>query len=90
MGKGADGIVERRRLQQEYLVIQKKKKETLPQFFESPGELNVDFLLYMEHHDPESQLIDAVLNYHEVAYRRVSIVFVSNLTFCVERQPFVP
>ena len=71
MGTGPDAIVKRRQLHQNYLNIQKQKKDTLPQFYQSPADLVVDFILYMEHHNVESQLIDAVLNYHEVAYKRV-------------------
>lgn len=71
MGKGVDAIAERRRLQQQYLDIQKKKREAVPQFYESPGDLVVEFNLYYEHHQQESQLVDAILNFHEVAYKRV-------------------
>lgn len=71
MGKGVDAMVEKRRRQSSYLEIQKKKKESIPQYFESPGEVTVDFMLYMEHFDQESNLIDAVLNYYEIAYKKV-------------------
>jgi len=70
MGKGVDAMVEKRRRQSSYLEIQKKKKESIPQYFESPGEVTVDFMLYMEHFDQESNLIDAVLNYYEIAYKK--------------------
>lgn len=72
MGKGVDAMVERRRQHANYIQIQKKKKDSIPQYYESPGEVTVDFMLYMEHFDQESQLIDAVLNYYEIAYKKVS------------------
>lgn len=72
MGKGPQAIAERRRLQYEYLEIQKQKKEDLPKLYESQqGELTVEFKLYMKHYEPESQLIDALLNYHQIAFIRV-------------------
>jgi len=72
MGTGPDGIIKRRKMHQTYLKIQKERKESLPQFYQSPADLVVDFILYMEHDNQESQLIDAVLNYHQVAYKRVT------------------
>ena len=72
MGKGPQAIAERRRLHYEYLEIQKEKKEDLPKIYHSQqGEVTVEFKLYYKHYEPESQLIDALLNYHQVAYARV-------------------
>ena len=67
-----DSIVARRRLQDQYLKEQKQKKEDLPAIHDSYGDIDVSFDLFMEHDGYESQLIDAILNYYQISYRRVN------------------
>ncbi len=73
MGTGPEALIKKRKMQAEYLSIQADKKKTLPQYYQSQADLVVEFFLYMQHHDQESQLVDAILNYYQVSYVRVKI-----------------
>jgi hypothetical protein len=76
LGKGTDAIAERRRVQREVIDIETKKKESLPAYFESYGDLVVEFELLLEHDQKESQLVDAVLSYYQVAYKKVTFLII--------------
>jgi hypothetical protein len=68
---GPDSIVARRRMQGQYTDIQKKKAEAIPKLYDGLDDIDVSFDLYLEHHQYESQLIDALLSYYKVAYTRI-------------------
>jgi len=64
-------MIERRRLQRAEIELAEKKKASLPQFYESYGDIVIEFELYYEHFTHESQLVDALLSYYGISYRKV-------------------
>ena len=69
----SDGIISRRRMQSKYIEIQNDKKSNLPKMYDSYGDIDISFEFFMEHDDYQSQLIDALLNYYQISYKRVKL-----------------
>lgn len=58
-------------MQAEINAKEEEKKSQVPAFFESYGDAVVEFELFYEHDNHDSQLADAILSYYEIAYRKV-------------------
>ena len=67
-----DSIAKRRTMQAKYLDIQEEKKKNLDIFIESYTDTIISFQLYMLHDCYKCQTLDAILNFYQIAYKRVS------------------
>jgi hypothetical protein len=58
-------------MQSDIKAREEEKNSQVPAFFESYGDAVVEFELYYEHDNHDSQLADAIMAYYEIAYRKV-------------------
>ena len=68
----ADSIVKRRRIQSKYFELQESKKKDLDIFIEAYTDTVIEFQLYMDYFSHECQEIEAIMNYYEIAFKKVT------------------
>eukprot|EP00825_Cyclidium_porcatum_P026956 TRINITY_DN28979_c0_g2_i2.p1 TRINITY_DN28979_c0_g2~~TRINITY_DN28979_c0_g2_i2.p1 ORF type:complete len:320 (+),score=50.32 TRINITY_DN28979_c0_g2_i2:195-1154(+) len=79
---GTEQIIRRRRQQAKYIAIQKKKDQQLQVFIEAYSDTIIELTLYMEHTCYQCQLIESILNFYGVSFKKImNMIYLERLKF---------